>query len=136
MRRYAALRLLLHDRSTTAGSVIGVVAIIFLVGQQLAVLFGLFTYMSVLVDHSGADIWVVSENTSNINSAGTLPMRYVDRVLGLQDIEWAEPLVAGGGQLKRRDGKSQPVQVVGLNLPRMAGGPWRFYQGALDGLFE
>src|SRR5512137_3179740 len=83
MRRFAALRILLHDRATTAGAVIGVVAIIFLVGQQLAVLFGLFTYMSALVDHSGADIWIVSKNTDNINSTGSLPMHYVDRLQGI-----------------------------------------------------
>ncbi|MEO0107849.1 MAG: ABC transporter permease [candidate division WOR-3 bacterium] len=136
MRRHAALQMLLHDRSTTAGSVIGVVAIVFLVGQQLAVLFGLFSLMSVLVDHSGADIWILSENTDNITTAGTLPMRYVERALGLEEVEWAEPLVTGGGQLRRKDGKTQAVQVVGLSLPRMAGGPWRFAQGSLDALFE
>jgi hypothetical protein len=37
--------MLLHDRSTTAGSLLGVIAIVFLVGQQLSVLFGLFTFM-------------------------------------------------------------------------------------------
>ena len=49
MRRKTGFKILRHDRSTTAGAVLGVVAIVFLVGQQLAVLFGLFTFMSVLV---------------------------------------------------------------------------------------
>lgn len=136
MRRYAALRILLHDRATTAGAVIGVVSIIFLVGQQLAVLFGLFTYMSALVDHSGADVWIVSKNTDNINSTGSLPMHYIDRLQGIAGIEWVEPLVNGGGLLKRADGSFQPVAVVGLPTPRLTAGPWRFAEGSLDVLYD
>jgi putative ABC transport system permease protein len=136
MRKRVAVKLLLHDRSTTAGSILGVVAIIFLVGQQYSVLFGLFNFMSALVDHSGADIWICSQNTDNINASGNLPIRYVDRIIGLPDVEWAEPLVSGGGLVRRKDGKSQPVQVVGLTRPRLTGGPWRFAKGAIDVLLD
>jgi len=55
VRSLAAFRMVVHDRSSTAGALLGVVAIVFLVGQQLSVLFGLLNYMSVLVDHSNAD---------------------------------------------------------------------------------
>jgi putative ABC transport system permease protein len=136
MRRLIALRLLLHDRSTTAGAILGVVAIVFLVGQQLSVLFGLFTYMTVLLDHSGADIWITSKNTDNINAIGSLPVRYVNRIIGLPEIAWAEPLISGGGSVKRLDGKYQPVQVVGLARPRLPSGPWRFNQGSLEVLLD
>ena len=136
MRRLTALRLLLHDRSTTAGAILGVVAIVFLVGQQLAVLFGLLSYMTVLLDHSGADIWITSKNTDNINAIGTLPVRYINRIIGLPDIAWAEPMASGGGSVKRPDGEYQPVQVVGLARPRLTGGPWRFNQGSLEVLLD
>jgi putative ABC transport system permease protein len=136
MRRLAALKMLLHDRSTTAGSVSGVIAIIFLVGQQLAILFGLLTYMSVLVDNSGADIWVLTKNTDNVNSAGTLPTRYIDRIEGIKGIQWAEPIITSAGLLKRTDGNYQPVQIVGLKRPRLAGGPWRFYDGSINALLD
>jgi putative ABC transport system permease protein len=136
MRSLAALKMLLHDRSTTAGSVLGVISIVFLVGQQLSVLFGLFNYMSVLVDHSGADIWVCTQYTANINGAGSMPVRYVDRISGLPDIEWVEPLVFGSGSFRTREGQYQPVQVVGVRNPRQASGPWRFYQGTQNALFD
>jgi len=136
MRRVAALKMLLHDRSTTAGSLLGVVAIVFLVGQQLAVLFGLFTYMSVLVDHSGADVWIVSKNTDNVNATGSIPIRYVDRLSGLSGIEWIEPVVFGSGTFRREDGQYQVVQVVGVRSPRLALGPWRFYKGSPHVLFD
>lgn len=37
MRLWVAIKIAIHDRSSTAGAVLGVVAIIFLVGQQLSV---------------------------------------------------------------------------------------------------
>lgn len=136
MRSRAAFKMLMHDRSTTAGSVLGVIAIVFLVGQQLSVLFGLFNYMSVLVDHSGADIWVCTQNIENINGAGFMPVRYVDRVSGLREIAWAEPLLFGSASFRTKDGQYQPVQVVGVRNPRQAAGPWRFHQGGQDVLFD
>jgi putative ABC transport system permease protein len=122
--------MLLHDRSTTAGAILGVIAIVFLVGQQLAVLFGLLTLMTALVDNSGADVWVLSRNAGTIGTAGSLPSRYVDRLAGLDDIEWARPVVYGGGQLRLPDGTFQSVTVVGVVRPQMSGGPWQFARGS------
>ena len=136
MRSRVSLRLLLHDRSTTAGAVLGVIAIVFLVGQQYSVLFGLFGFMSALVDHSGADVWICSQNTDNINASGPLPVRYVDRIAGLPDVDWVEPVLAAGGEVRRPDGKFQPVQVVGLPRPGLRAGPWRFDLGSIEVLFD
>jgi putative ABC transport system permease protein len=136
MRSVVALKILLHDKSTSAGSLIGVIAIVFLVGQQLAVLFGLFTYMSVLVDHSNADIWICTKNTDNINATGQLPVRYVDRIIGLPFVLWAEPLVFGNGNFVTAEGKNESVQVVGVRFPRTAVGPWRFSRGSLTDIME
>jgi len=136
MRSLVALKILLHDKATTTGSLIGVIAIVFLVGQQMLVLFGLFSYMSVLVDHSGADIWVCSQNTSNVNSTGLLPVRYVDRISALPEVAWAEPLLFGSGTFKTKDGKNEGVQIIGLRNPRMVPGPWRFYKASQSALLE
>jgi putative ABC transport system permease protein len=136
MRRLVAIKILLHDRTTTAGAVLGVVAIIFLVGQQLTIFFGLLSFMSALVDHSGADVWISSKNTDNINAAGSLPIRYADRIMGLSEVRWAEPILSTAGLVKRKDGKYQPVQLVGLARPRLAGGPWRFQEANVDVLLD
>jgi putative ABC transport system permease protein len=136
MRKLVSVKMLLHDRATTAGSILGVIAIVFLVGQQYSILFGLLSFMSVLVDHSGADIWICTENTDNINLTGSLPVRYVDRISGLHDVAWVEPIVSGGGLLKRSDGQFQAVRVVGIPRPRLPLGPWRFSSGGLENLFD
>jgi putative ABC transport system permease protein len=128
--------MLVHDRSSTAGSVSGVIAIIFLVGQQLAILFGLLTFMSILIDNSGADLWVVTANTQDINSAGSLPQRYQERLEGLPGIAWAEPMIISAGLLRLGEGNFQPVQVVGVKAPDLVGGPWRFRSGSSAALLD
>jgi hypothetical protein len=40
VRKSAAFKMLFHDRATALGSVAGVIAIIFLVGQQLSIASG------------------------------------------------------------------------------------------------
>jgi putative ABC transport system permease protein len=56
--------------------------------------------------------------------------------MGMDEVAWAEPFISSGGLLKRTDGKYQPVQVVGLARPRLAGGPWRFADGGIELLLD
>jgi putative ABC transport system permease protein len=126
MRSLTALRMVVHDRSSTAGALLGVVAIVFLVGQQLSILFGLLNYMSVLVDHSGADVWIMSANVRNADAGNLVSGRYLDRVVGLAEVEWAEPVLIGNGLFRTPDGSVESVRVVGMRRPRLAGGPWAF----------
>lgn len=126
MRSLTALRMVVHDRSSTAGALLGVVAIVFLVGQQLSILFGLLNYMSVLVDHSGADVWIMSANARNADAGDLVSGRYLDRVIGLSEVEWAEPILIGNGLFRTPDGSFESVRVVGMRRPRLAGGPWAF----------
>jgi putative ABC transport system permease protein len=126
MRSLTALRMVVHDRSSTAGALLGVVAIVFLVGQQLSILFGLLNYMSVLVDHSGADAWIMSANVRNADAGNLISGRYVDRVLGLAEVQWAEPILIGNGLFRTPDGSVESVRVVGVRRPHLTGGPWAF----------
>jgi len=136
MRRTAALKMLFHDRATALGSVAGVVAIVFLVGQQLAIFFGLTGFMSSIADNSGADVWVLAKNTENINAAGSIPLAWRDRVAGIAGVERVEPVMIAAGQLKRSDGRTVGVQVVGCDPPRLAGGPNRYYRGSIADLLD
>jgi putative ABC transport system permease protein len=126
MRSYAAFRMVLHDLSSTTGALLGVVAIVFLVGQQLSILFGLLNYMSVLVDHSGADAWITSANIRNADAGNLISGRYLDRVIGLDEVLWAEPILIGNGLFRTKDGSFESVRVIGVKRPRIAGGPWEF----------
>jgi len=135
-RESAAFKMLFHDRAAALGSIAGVVAIVFLVGQQLTIFFGLLSYMSGLADRSGADIWILAKNADNVNSTATLPMAFRDRAAGIRGVRRVSPLVLAGGSLKRLDGNTQAVQVVGLERPVMAGGPNRFDVGSVQDLLD
>jgi len=136
MRSLTALRMVIHDRSSTAGALLGVVAIVFLVGQQLSILFGLLNYMSVLADHSGADAWIMSKNVRNSDAGNLISVRYIDRVIGMKEVEWAEPVLIGNGLFRTGDGSYESVRVVGSRRPRFAGGPWRFAQADEQALLD
>jgi len=136
MRSLTAFRMVVHDRSSTAGALLGVVAIVFLVGQQLSILFGLLNYMSVLVDHSGADAWIMSANVRNADAGNFISGRYVDRAMGLEEVEWAEPILIGNGLFKTIDGSFESVRVIGIRRPRLAGGPWDFEKADEQALLD
>ena len=53
----AAMRLFLYNGSASIGTIIGVVAIVFLVGVQIATLFGVIDISSNVIRHSGVDFW-------------------------------------------------------------------------------
>lgn len=136
MRSLTALRIVVHDRSSTAGSLLGVVAIVFLVGQQLSILFGLLNYMSVLVDHSGADAWITSADLRNVDAGNLISGRFLDRVIGLAEVEWAEPVLVGSGLFRTPDGSFESVRVIGVRRPRLSGGPWAFAEGNEQALLD
>jgi putative ABC transport system permease protein len=136
MRSLIAWRMVVHDRSSTAGALLGVVAIVFLVGQQLSILFGLLNYMSVLVDHSGADAWIMSGNVRNADAGSFISGRYAERAMGLAEVEWAEPILIGNGLFKTADGSFESVRVVGVRRPRLAGGPWDFEEADEQALLD
>lgn len=136
MRSLTAFRMVVHDRSSTAGALLGVVAIVFLVGQQLSILFGLLNYMSVLVDHSGADAWIMSPHVRNADAGNLISGRYLDRAMGLAEVEWAEPVLIGNGLFKTTDGSFESVRVVGTRRPRLAGGPWDFEKADEQALLD
>jgi putative ABC transport system permease protein len=136
MRSLTALRMVIHDRSSTAGALLGVIAIVFLVGQQLSILFGLLNYMSVLVDHSRADAWIVSPNIRNADAGNLISVRYLDRVVGLDGVKWAEPVLIGNGLFRTTDGSFESVRVVGIRRPSIVAGPWRYFQSDEKALLD
>ncbi len=136
MRSTVAWRLLRHDRSATAGALLGVVAIVFLVGQQLSILFGLLQYMSVLVDHSGADVWITSASVRNVDAVNLIPGQYLERVMGLPEVAWAAPILFGNGLMRTADDSFEAVRLVGLHRPRLQGGPWALAQGRVQALLD
>ena len=126
----------MHNISASTGSVIGVIAIVFLVGVQIATLFGVIDITENVIRHSGVDFWVVTKNTVNLDHSGDLPMNYVDRASGLEEVLFARPLVNAAGLMKDKTGRRELSVMFGLKMPYLTGGPWIFYRGQPSDLLD
>ena len=130
------MRLFLYNGSASIGTIIGVIAIVFLVGVQIATLFGVIDISSNVIRHSGVDFWVVTKNTVNLDHSGDLPVNYIDRLNGLEEVAFARPLINSAGLLRDKSGRFELAIVFGIKSPHMTGGPWNFKAGNESALLE
>ena len=79
---------------------------------------------------------MTSADPRNADAANLLPGRTVDRVLGLAEVEWAEPVLVGSGLFRTPDGSFESVRVVGTRRPRLAGGPWSYAPAGEEALLD
>lgn len=135
-RAQTALRLFLHNRPASAGAILGVIAIVFLVGIQLAILFGVIEIISNEITHSGADYWVVTPNTNNLDFSNQLPVSYIDRITALREVDYARPYLNTSGLVRNRDGRFELAITTGVKIPQMTGGPWTFVKGSSASLLD
>ncbi len=131
-----ALRFILYDKPKSLGVILGIIISIFLVGQQTGIFLFLTGAMSALVDNTDADLWVVDDRTTNVNALGTIDTRVGRQVEAIPGVVKAAPMVFAGGTAKFRDGRAAPVQVIGVQPPHFAGGPWNVVSGHLLDLLE
>jgi len=94
------------------GSLLGVWLLFSWSVQQLSILFGLLNYMSVLVDHSGADAWITSANLRNADAGNLISGRFIDRIIGLP----------GSGVGRAGADRQRPVPDTGRLVRIGAGG--------------
>lgn len=124
-----AFRMMLHDKLKMAGTLAGVVFAVVLANQQAGTFFGLLHKNTMFIDHAGADVWIVPPATPQLQFGDPLPESILMRARVGEGVEWARPLIYGGANLKRPDGGSQPVTLVGTTPPYDAGGPWNIVVG-------
>lgn len=118
-----ALRFIRYDKAKSIGVVIGIVISTFLIGQQLGIATFLTNLMSVLVDNSNGDIWVVDAKTQDANSLGKLDVRILRQVQSIEGVGEASAMVLTNGTAVLPNGKSVPVLLIGSEAPYFAAGP-------------
>jgi putative ABC transport system permease protein len=131
-----ALRFITYDKPKSIGVILGIIISIFLVGQQTGIFLFLTGAMSALVDNTQADLWVVDNQTTDVNSLGQLDSRVGRQVESLTGVKKTYPLVVAGGSAKFRGGKTAPVTIIGSQPPFFRGGPWNIVRGELYDLVE
>jgi putative ABC transport system permease protein len=136
-----ALKFMRYDRAKSIGIIIGIVISIFLIGQQVGILGFLTGLMGGLVENSREDIgqiWVVDNITQNANELSKLDERLTREIRSIDGVEDTYAVIATGGTVKFKNGKSAPVLLIGSEAPLFIAGPRpdRIYLGDLKNLSE
>jgi putative ABC transport system permease protein len=129
-----AWRNLIHDPVRFTATLVGIAFSVLLMAVQWGLLFGSAGSATGLVDHSGADFWVVSRGTSNVDQALVLPERWRFKALSVPGVAAVDPLIVHFNYWRRSDGRTEIVIVVGFNLDSGVGGPWNVVEGSPDDL--
>ena len=129
-----AWRNLVHDKVRLLVTVTGVVFAVVLIVVQLGLFLGFATTTSGLIDHSGADLWVMSSRVPYIEVGVPFSDRKLSTVLATPGVAHATKYIARFSQWQRRDGRQESVQIVGFDPDQTLGGPWNVVAGRVADL--
>jgi putative ABC transport system permease protein len=118
-----SVRMLVDAPFKSLGTLIGVVVSVFLMLQQLSLLFGILGRVSAFADSTDVDVWIASAATESSDATDSIPASRVQAAAGTPGVAWAEPVVQGFGRVTRPDGVREFVKVLGVQPPRYAGLP-------------
>lgn len=127
-----ALRFLIFDKAKSIGALSGVIISVFLIGQQVGLLFFFFDAMGALAKNNTNYIWVTDNKTTNVNALSNLDMRVGWQLASIPGVEQVHPLVLAAGAAKFANGKSSGLVLIGTQYPTFAGGPWRLQNASKE----
>jgi len=129
-----AVRNLLHDKVRLAVTLTGIVFAVVLVAVQTGLFLGFTTTTSNVIDHSGADLWVVSERAPYIEAGAPFAEKKFYQALSVPGVAAAEKYIVRFGLWKRPDGASANCELIGFDPDSSMGGPWHVVEGDVAGL--
>lgn len=120
-----AFRFLIFDKAKSIGALAGVVISVFLIGQQVGLLFFFFDAMGALAINNPGYIWVTDNKTNNVNALTPIDMRVGRQLASVPGVEQVFPIVVTAGAARFANGRSGGLTLIGVQYPEFAGGPWR-----------
>ena len=129
-----AFRNLFHDRLRFIATLIGIVFSIVLVTVQMGLYLGFGRMVTTMIDHAEADLWVMPRGTKCFEDPSLIDSRNRYRVLSVEGVADAVPVVIGFADWRTPNGATTPVFVIGSDL--RAGGlhPWNLVEGRIESL--
>ena len=126
-----AIKNLIYDKTRFAIALVGVTFSVVLISAQAGIFLGFMESASAIIDHTDADIWVTSKNSQNFDFAEPFPERRLNQVLRVKGVAHGEKLILGWGVMKRPDGGTEQVELIGYNPDSGIGGPWAMGEGRI-----
>ena len=136
MTTLLAWRNLRHDPVRFAATLVGIIFSVTLMTIQSSLLMGFAETASGLVDHAGADLWVVSRGTTNVDQSVVLPQRDVYKALQVPGVAEAARAIVRYVDWRKPNGGTELVILVGTVTASRMGLPWNMVQGSPDTLNE
>lgn len=136
-----AWKFIRYDRAKSIGIITAIVISIFLIGQQLGLMFFLMKLMGNLVGNAPIqdnDIWIIEGRSNNVNAVNLIDSRLVNEIGSLPGVASSTPVVLASGQASFLDGKTATITLVGSPAPAFLMGPVpsRIMDGNLSSLLE
>lgn len=120
---------LFHDRTRFAVALAGISFAVLLITIQLGVYLAFRSNVSVLIDHTQADIWITARGLENFDFGRPFSEKKVYEVEEAPGVEWAEKYLLSFGYWKTPGGSQETVQLVGFDPETMVGAPWSIEKG-------
>jgi len=131
-----ASRNLFQDRLRFIASLTGIVFSVVLVMVQLGLYFGFGRTLSIIIDHAATDLWVVSSETKYFEDLSLLDSRMRERLLAIEGVAEAVPVVAGFSVWMLPDGGMTSVFLVASDVAAAGLPPWNVVEGTVQSLTE
>ena len=121
---------LLHDRLRFVITVAGVAFAVTLVLVQVGLFMGLLDKSTVTIRNAGADLWITSHNTPNVDFARTFPETAVLRARSVAGVERADNLIVSFMNIQLPNGALEGALVYALQDFGAWRLPWNVPEGA------
>ena len=129
-----ALRNLVHDRVRLVITLVGIIFAVVLINVEVGLFLGFAKTTSGLIDHSGADLWVMPIGTRDVDQVEPISDRRLYQALAVPGVQRASGLNVEFVYFKRPSGGTESALMVGFDLATGLGGPWDIVEGDVRSL--
>jgi putative ABC transport system permease protein len=130
-----AINMLFGDRGKFIGMVIGITFASLIMTQQPSILVGLLTRTYAFIqDLSTPDIWVMDPGVEYIEENKPMRETELERVRGVEGVDWAAPLYKSMIPAKLPDGTTKIIGINGVDDATLIGIPNKFTDGNRESL--
>lgn len=132
-----ALKMLMGDRAKYIGLIFAIAFCTFLLENQTSIFAGILRRTgSQILDVTEADLWVMDSRTEYFDQTKALKDTDVDRVRGVDGVQWAVRLFKGNAVARTMDGKFAASLCFGLDDATLTGVPRKMLMGSWERLRE
>lgn len=134
LRAVLAWRNLAHDRLRFVVMLVGIVFAVVLMALQTGLLIGFIQTIARPIQSTEAEIWISGRGARSIDMAAVMPDRWRYQALSVPGVAAASPYIHLYSRLKRPDGGTEMVLIVGFDLAAGHADPWDVVEGSVADL--